>query len=164
MKIYKITEASAYLGVPINTLKTLANKVLDRMKQKPQQKQKPLRIYISGPMSGVEDYNYPQFFKWHVLLEDAGHEVENPVMNDIRKIKEGWTYDPEMHDKLVEEDCEIVRSSKVDAVFMMRGHKKSSGAGRERQAAVDSGKEVFFEDSMEDIIALLGYSPALQTK
>lgn len=29
MKIYKITEASEYLGVSINTLKTLANK--DRM-------------------------------------------------------------------------------------------------------------------------------------
>ena len=28
MKIYKITEASEYLGVSINTLKTLANKVL----------------------------------------------------------------------------------------------------------------------------------------
>ncbi len=27
MKIYKITEASEYLGVSINTLKTLANKV-----------------------------------------------------------------------------------------------------------------------------------------
>ena len=26
MKIYKITEASEYLGVPINTLKTLATK------------------------------------------------------------------------------------------------------------------------------------------
>ena len=31
MRIYKITEASAYLGVSINTLKTLANNDLDAL-------------------------------------------------------------------------------------------------------------------------------------
>jgi len=31
MTIYKITEASEYLGVSINTLKTLANKVMVEM-------------------------------------------------------------------------------------------------------------------------------------
>jgi hypothetical protein len=33
MKIYKITEASEYLGVSINTLKTLANKDLCQIKK-----------------------------------------------------------------------------------------------------------------------------------
>ena len=38
MKIYKITEASKYLGVSINTLKTIANKVLRQRGWKKEEK------------------------------------------------------------------------------------------------------------------------------
>ena len=38
MKIYKITEASDYLGVSINTLKTLANNQLNLMEFKKEDK------------------------------------------------------------------------------------------------------------------------------
>ena len=136
----------------------------DRAAKEPPQKPKPLRIYISGPMSGVDDYNYPQFFKWHKLLEDAGHIVENPAMHDIEKIKAtGWRYDPAMHDALVAEDCELIRSDKVDAIFLLKGFTRSAGARREHDAAVYKHKEIFYEGADFDVKKLLGYLPTLKT-
>ena len=44
MKIYKITEASEYLGVSINTLKTLSNKDVAGIKQADENKSKIVEI------------------------------------------------------------------------------------------------------------------------
>ncbi len=36
-------------------------------------------LYISGPMSGVEDHNRPAFYRAEEVLEDSGYEVMNPA-------------------------------------------------------------------------------------
>ena len=38
-----------------------------------------MRIYISGPMTGYEDLNRPEFRKVQAILETMGHEVFNPA-------------------------------------------------------------------------------------
>jgi len=46
-----------------------------------------LKIYIAGPMSGVENWNFPAFFEAERQLLELGHEVINPAHND------GLTYE-----------------------------------------------------------------------
>lgn len=46
-----------------------------------------MKIYIAGPMSGVENWNFPAFFEAERQLLGLGHEVVNPAHND------GLTYE-----------------------------------------------------------------------
>jgi len=41
-----------------------------------------LKIYIAGPMSGIEDWNFPAFFEAEEQLKELGHETLNPATND----------------------------------------------------------------------------------
>lgn len=36
-------------------------------------------VYISGPMSGLPEYNYPLFNQVAAILRDLGYEVVNPA-------------------------------------------------------------------------------------
>lgn len=38
-----------------------------------------MRIYISGPMTGIDEYNYPAFNLLAGLLRADGHDVCNPA-------------------------------------------------------------------------------------
>lgn len=46
-----------------------------------------MRLYLSGPMTGIENYNFPEFFRIGDRLRELGHEVESPAEYDI---KNGW--------------------------------------------------------------------------
>jgi nucleoside 2-deoxyribosyltransferase len=39
------------------------------------------KVYIAGPMSGYEDYNYPAFFAAESRWQNQGWEVFNPARN-----------------------------------------------------------------------------------
>ena len=38
-----------------------------------------MRVYLAGPMTGYEDYNYPAFHAMAEHLREQGHEVINPA-------------------------------------------------------------------------------------
>jgi len=38
-----------------------------------------VKLYIAGPMSGIEDHNFPAFNRAADRLKEAGYEVENPA-------------------------------------------------------------------------------------
>lgn len=41
-----------------------------------------VRLYLAGPMSGIEHYNFPAFDAAAAQLREAGHTVFNPAEND----------------------------------------------------------------------------------
>lgn len=46
-----------------------------------------MNIYLAGPMSGIENYNIPEFDRYAKALRDRGYEVHSPA-DLTRKIHE----------------------------------------------------------------------------
>lgn len=40
-----------------------------------------MRIYLSGPMTGIENFNYPAFHVEAARMRELGYHVENPAEN-----------------------------------------------------------------------------------
>lgn len=53
-----------------------------------------MKIYLAGPMSGIEDWNHPKFHEVSAQLRNAGHEVWNPAENDEDEIHEKYGLTP----------------------------------------------------------------------
>lgn len=90
------------------------------------------KIYISGPMTGLPDYNYPAFNVAAAQLRAAGFHVESPAENKPPECGtwEGW--------------MRIALKQLIDchAVAVLPGWEKSKGALVEIQVASQLGMKV----------------------
>lgn len=52
-----------------------------------------MKVYISGPMTGLPEFNYPAFFAAAEALEARGYETINPARTEGRAstAAHGWT-------------------------------------------------------------------------
>lgn len=94
----------------------------------------PLRVYVSGPMSGLPESNFPAFHAAAATLRAAGHEVVNPAEFPI-KSGTGWN------------DClrmDIAYLVTCDAIFMLDGWTASRGAQLEHHVALALGMTVIY--------------------
>lgn len=77
------------------------------------------RIYVSGPMTGYKDKNFPAFMKASIALRAKGHRVINPAELDIGEPEKTW-------EKCLQRD--IRELMKCNSVATLRGWKQSRGA------------------------------------
>lgn len=92
-----------------------------------------MKIYISGPMAGIEGYE-KNFKAAEEKMQEAGHEVVNPAEID----GEGMTREELlMLDLWMLEEC--------NAIYMLKGWQQSCGANREYGFALAKGMGVMFE-------------------
>lgn len=82
------------------------------------------RLYVSGPMSGYEEFNYPAFNAAAAALREAGYEVENPA--EIGHPGMAYT-------DLIKEDIRIILD--CDGVATLEGWWASRGAHIETSVA-----------------------------
>lgn len=76
-------------------------------------------IYLSGPMTGLPDKNFPAFMRAATKLRAKKHRVVNPAELNIGDPKSTW------------EEClrrDIKEMMKCRAVALLPGWKKSKGA------------------------------------
>ena len=128
-----------------------------------------MRIYVSGPMTGRPDNNYPAFDAAAKRLRDAGHFVINPaelsalfgtqeeldysfqecyLLEDGGYAKQSDNEDAEqdaiLARALMDADLAAVRS--CDAIYLLRGWEQSRGARKELAEAIVHDKRVMLQE------------------
>lgn len=89
-------------------------------------------VYISGPMTGMPDYNYPAFYAADSLLRARfGCQVINPARQEVRPSWEAY----------MRHDVNLLREA--TALFQLPGWERSRGARIEYELAVMAGIFIF---------------------
>ncbi len=83
------------------------------------------RVYVSGPMSGINGHNFPAFNAAAEQLRAAGYEVENPA---DKGVIEGWEWEDYLR-------YDLVKLLECDEVVALPGWEQSRGAQLEVHVA-----------------------------
>lgn len=102
--------------------------------------QKP-KVYLGGPMTGLQDYNYPAFHAKAKELRDLGFEVFNPAEN--------FGGDQSLEKKTYMRAA-ISLLMQADAMYLLPGWWNSTGAVLEDQVAAALEMPVF--ELVEDLL------------
>jgi hypothetical protein len=106
-----------------------------------------MRIYLSGPMSFMPEFNFPAFHDAADFLKEQGHEVFNPAERDVERYGEDFSknnptgnpslvperYGFSLRDALAEDLDWICRNA--DAIALLPGWEQSKGARAEHATA-----------------------------
>lgn len=95
-------------------------------------------IYIAGPMTGIEGYNYPAFNAAAALLREQGHTVVNPTEINAEHLEPLHPWDFYMRRNV----AELV---KCNAIYLLEGWEKSKGARLEKEIAATLGMTLLRE-------------------
>lgn len=96
-------------------------------------------VYISGPMSGYPNLNFPAFYKAADLLDHSGWDVVNPA--DINPDPNADWFDCIIVDMKLVKNC--------DAIYMLKGWEQSPGAQIEYWTAIKYKKEILYEQEYD---------------
>lgn len=100
----------------------------------------PSVVYISGPMAGIQDYNYPAFFEAERKLTELGMTVLNPAKNPP-----GLSIQAYM-------DIDIAMVRHCNIIATLPGWKESCGAVAEVRYAERIG---IYHVNIDELIELL---------
>lgn len=107
-----------------------------------------MKIYLAGPMTGIDEFNFPAFFRVAAELEAQGHTVFNPAQNDLNKwgdmegVKKNANYRDCMND-----DLDWITAN-AEGIYFMKGWENSSGALAEFFAARSVKIKFFYESDL----------------
>lgn len=106
-----------------------------------------MKIYLAGPMSGIEEHNFPAFRAATQSLREHGFEVVSPheISETLGVIGEGTDLNQENYAKCMGAD--IAALLDVDGVIVLPGWENSRGARIEVLIAQTLCKPVKFFDS-----------------
>ncbi|MDB5056153.1 MAG: hypothetical protein JWM44_4203 [Bacilli bacterium] len=100
-------------------------------------------LYLSGPMTGYEGFNFPAFHSAAADLRDKGFEVISPAEIE--------------HPILDWESCmrtDIRELMFANKVAVLPGWEKSKGARIEVYLAIDLGMEIIHAHTLEPVMSI----------
>jgi hypothetical protein len=88
--------------------------------------------YLSGPMTGIEEYNFPAFAKAAKFLRDQGLEVvsAHEIKHEDNGVPGSLTWDAYLRGDLIE------MLKKCNGIILLPGWENSKGASLEFQLAI----------------------------
>lgn len=121
-----------------------------------------MKIYVAGPMRGYPEFNFPAFKDATTWLRSKGHEVFNPAESDnehhgtdigagnatgdeaLAAAQHGFS----LREALGRDSHYITQEA--DAIYMLVGWEKSTGAQAEWALARAMGLLIFYQGGIED--------------
>ncbi|WP_236222260.1 DUF4406 domain-containing protein [Pseudomonas asiatica] len=97
------------------------------------------RVYIAGPMTGIEDFNFPAFNAMADNMRAGGWHVENPADH-------GVVHGAEWADYL---RYDVGRLATCEAIMLLPGWSKSKGANLEVTIARQLGMRIMLAEGAE---------------
>ena len=98
-------------------------------------------MFLSGPMTGIEDYNFPLFDRVAKELEDKGVEVVNPARICRKFKRESVLSSKEVFNKMIDE--QQVAEMECNAILLLPGWENSKGVRLELKTALNLGLEIY---------------------
>ena len=99
------------------------------------------KVYIAGPMRGLPDFNYPRFNACAATLREIGWHVVNPAeIGAYYGTPEQINADPALLAAVVSAELHALET--CDAIFLLPGWEKSTGARQELAAALRYGLQI----------------------
>ena len=95
-----------------------------------------MKIYLSGPMTGYPELNFPAFDAMRDRLLSQGHEVVSPA--DLERNRNVVGYNNQLRD-------DIAHLVFCEAIFLLKGWEKSYGAKLEKFIAESLHFQVIYE-------------------
>ncbi len=152
LKCQEVREA--VIGTPEKEVEALDISPIKVEKAKPDAP----KIYIAGPMRGIEFYNYPEFDKAKGYWLDQGWIVISPADLDREsgyypEAGMDWNkaFDGDKNGLKAAIGRDVKAILDADAIYMLDGWQNSQGAKCEKSLAEWAGKKVFYQ-SQEDIL------------
>lgn len=102
-------------------------------------------IYISGPMTGMPEYNFPEFNRITKEWRAEGWEVRNPAEKGEL---DGWEWEDYLR-------YDLIDVAQCDSLAQLRGWSKSRGAKLEYYVAKKLGLTIYDAYSKEVKWALI---------
>lgn len=103
-----------------------------------------MKIYLAGPMKGIEHFNYPVFKSVREDLRSRGYIVRCPAEHDLEvgfdETTDHWDDESRLAAECFQWDIAAVLWS--DAVIVLPGWQESAGAMLETQVAAATGTPV----------------------
>jgi hypothetical protein len=123
-----------------------------------------MKVYIAGPMTGYEEFNFPQFFQAERELIALGHTPLNPAWNNglnLQEAVENANYDGRSWQDYMRKDLNFL--SQADALCVLDGWKNSKGARLEVHIARQLDIPVMFLEDGKlvprvQVLGLAGYA------
>lgn len=101
-----------------------------------------IKVFISGPMSGIKDFNKNEFMRAEKLLREAGFSVFNPAWLDL---DESW-------DTSEIAAIDMAALTKCDAIYQLEGWEDSKGAVAEYKTAKWLGIDILHESNIRAML------------
>ncbi len=94
-------------------------------------------VYIAGPMTGYENYNFDSFNKVAEELRSKGYEVKNPAEHGV---VEGAEWEDYMA-------YDLTQVGLCGVMYMLKGWQMSRGACLEQLIATNLGMKIIYEEN-----------------
>jgi hypothetical protein len=103
-----------------------------------------MRCYVSGPMTGLPDMNFPAFHSAALELRRRGHDVVSPAETGLP-----WGLE---WDEYLRHDIGLL--CECDTIVLLQGWHRSKGSRLEHHIALELGMQVLtLAEALEEDIA-----------
>lgn len=111
---------------------------------------RPLKVFISGPMTGYENFNFDKFDRIAGKLWRAGVDSVNPADICRKYKKERVLADKSAFDAMIAEQQEAEKT--CTGILLLDGWEASKGVRLELKTALDGGADVFLEKDVDMLV------------